>query len=42
MKSTSMKTTRESLERLRVYGKLGESFDTALNRVLDKVEGKES
>ena len=37
---TTMKTTRESLERLRPYAKFGDSWDSILNRVLDIADGK--
>jgi len=32
---TTMKTTRESLDRLRPYAKFGDSWDKVLNNVLD-------
>ena len=32
---TTMKTTRESLDRLRPYSKFGDSWDSVLNKVLD-------
>ena len=32
---TTMKTTRESLDRLRPYAKFGDSWDSVLNKVLD-------
>jgi len=37
-----MKTTRESLDRLRNHGKMGDSFDHVLNKVLDKIENAEN
>ena len=36
---TTMKTTRESLDRLRHYAKFGDSWDSILNRVLDIADG---
>ena len=38
---TTMKTTRESLDRLRPYAKFGDSWDKVLNRVLDVAENVE-
>lgn len=35
---TTMKTTRESLHRLKKHGKCGDSLDNVLNKVLDKIE----
>jgi len=35
-----MKTTRESLDRLRHYAKFGESWDNVLNKVLDIADNK--
>jgi len=32
---TTMKTTRESLDRLRPYAKFGDSWDKVLNKVID-------
>ncbi len=40
MSKTTMKTTSESLDRLRTHGKMGDSLDGVLNKVLDKIEGK--
>jgi len=38
MSKTTMKTTSESLDRLRSHGKMGDSLDGVLNKVLDKLE----
>ena len=35
MSQTTMKTTRESLDRLRPYAKFGDSWDKVLNKVID-------
>ena len=35
MQRTTMKTTRESLDRLRPYAKFGDSWDNVLNKVID-------
>ncbi len=40
MSKTTMKTTSESLDRLRSHGKMGDSLDGVLNKVLDKLEDK--
>ena len=40
MSQTTMKTTRESLDRLRYYAKFGESWDDVLNKVLDIADNK--
>jgi len=40
MSKTTMKTTSESLDRLRSHGKMGDSLDSVLNKVLDKLEDK--
>ena len=40
MEQTTMKTTRESLDRLRNHGKCGDSLDNVLNKLLDKIEDK--
>jgi len=41
-----MKTTQEldeeTLERLREHGKMGDSFDSVVNRLLDEVEDDDS
>jgi len=37
---TTIKTTRESLERLRPYAKFGDSWDKVLNHVLDIADNK--
>jgi len=39
---TTMKTTRESLDRLKKHGKMGDSWDTVLNKVLDRVDEVEN
>ena len=38
MLQTAMKTSHESLLRLRKHGEFGESYDSVLNKVLDQVE----
>ncbi len=38
MSQTTMKTTKETLERLKDHGKMGDSFEKVLNRLLDEVE----
>ena len=38
---TTMKTTRETLDRLRRKGKMGDSFDHVVNELLDELEEKE-
>ena len=38
MSQSTMKTTRETLSRLRNHGKCGDSLDNVLNKVLDKIE----
>ena len=40
MSKTTMKTTSESLDRLRTHGKCGDSLDNVLNKLLDKIEDK--
>jgi hypothetical protein len=35
---TTQRLDHTTLNRVRKYGKMGESFDKALSRVLDKVE----
>ena len=35
---TTMKTKRETLQRLKNVGKFGESYDKVVNRLLDEVE----
>lgn len=37
-KTSSMKTTTDTLDRLRTHGKMGDSLDNVVNRVLDKIE----
>ncbi len=36
---TTGKLTKSTLRRLKEHGKMGDSFDNAVNRVLDEVEG---
>ena len=38
---TTMKTTKRTLERLKDHGKMGESFEKVVNRLLDEVEKNE-
>ena len=37
---STMKTTRETLSRLRNHGKCGDSLDDVLNKVLDTIDDK--
>jgi len=39
---TTMKTTKRTLERLKDHGKMGESFEKVVNRLLDDIEGYEN
>jgi len=36
--STTQKLERDTLERVRKHGKMGESFDRAIDRVLDEID----
>ncbi len=36
---TTGKLSKDTLHRLKEHGKMGDSFDKAVNRVLDEVEG---
>jgi len=36
--NTTQRLADSTLNRVKKYGKMGESFDTALSRVLDKIE----
>lgn len=36
--STTQKLRTETLERCKKYGKMGDSFDDVLNKILDKLE----
>ena len=38
MPNTTQRLDIDTLNRVRKYGKMGESFDEALSKVLDKVE----
>jgi len=38
--STTQKLDKSTLARLQKYGKMGDSFDDVLNKVLDQLEGK--
>jgi len=35
---TTQKLDKDTLERVRTHGKMGESFDRAIDRVLDEIE----
>jgi len=35
---TTQKLGKDTLERVRTHGKMGESFDRAIDRVLDEIE----
>ena len=35
---TTQKLGRDTLERVRTHGKMGESFDRAIDRVLDEID----
>jgi len=39
---TTQKLEEETLERLRDHGKMGDSFNGVLNRLLDKIDNLES
>jgi len=36
--STTQKLEKETLERVRKHGRMGESFDRAIDRVLDEID----
>lgn len=38
---TTMKISRETLDRIAKHGKFGESYENVINRLIDKIEGKE-
>jgi len=38
MSSTTQKLEKDTLERLRHHGKMGDSFDSVVNRLLDEIE----
>lgn len=40
--STTQKLKTKTLERLQKHGKMGDTFDDVLNKVLDKLEGKKN
>ncbi len=42
MSMTTMKVKRETLDRLKDHGKMGDSFETVVNRLLDDIEGYEN
>ena len=42
MLNTTQKLGKVTLERLRVHGKMGDSFDGVVNRLLDEVEDDDS
>jgi len=39
LEQTTGKLSKSTLRRLKEHGKMGDSFDNAVNRVLDEVEG---
>jgi len=39
LQQTTGKLSKSTLRRLKEHGKMGDSFDNAVNRVLDEVEG---
>ena len=41
MSSTTQKLEKDTLERLRHHGKMGDSFDSVVNRLLDECETDE-
>jgi len=41
MPLTTMKVKRETLNRLKDHGKMGDSFEKVVNRLLDEVEKNE-
>ena len=38
---TTQKLEEETLERLRDHGKMGDSFDSVVNRLLDEIESED-
>jgi len=40
LSQTTMKTQTSTLDRLRSHGKCGDSLDTVLNKVLNRIEDK--
>jgi hypothetical protein len=36
---TTIQLTRETKDRLQSYGKMGDSFDSLINRILDQING---
>ena len=38
--STTQKLDKSTLARVQKYGKMGDSFDQVLNKILDQLEGK--
>jgi hypothetical protein len=42
MLNTTQKLGKVTLERLRGHGKMGDSFDSVVNRLLDEVEDDDS
>ncbi len=42
MLNTTQKLGKVTLERLREHGKMGDSFDSVVNRLLDEVEDDDS
>ena len=39
---TQIAVTKQTRERIKEYGKKGETYDEILNKLLDKIENKES
>ena len=42
VKNTTQRLDEETLERLRDHGKMGDSFNRVLNRLLDKIDDLEN
>jgi len=38
---TTMKLSKETLQRIRDHGRMGDTLESVVNQVLDKVENKE-
>ncbi len=41
MPTTTQKLKKETLERLRDHGKMGDSFDSVVNKLLDEVDDED-
>jgi len=42
MSMTTMKVKRETLDRLKEHGKMGDSFDTVVTKMIEKIEDIEN